>query len=593
MLRLAVAASLFAAVVSAVAAEDEPKPRDATVPLRTKYYYGGLEVKGVPKPEPVPDLPLREPEKLVGETRFHVPTGAIASLPSPDGKLIVSAGGNTFGYPLWLFDAKTGKEVARFYGHTAPVNQMQFSPDGKLLFTGGWPVGTYSTPDGTLRVWDVAAKTEVFTAPARCWALTPDAALLLTVEDRHVPNDGPDGDKGLVDRSRPVAVVRDAKTWKVLKEYELAFRPASADISADGKRLAFGTTDGLVRMLDRASGKELRKFADLKKDDAVANVAFSPDGKRVAAAAVPTYLGSDAVQVVMVWDADTGGIVHALGGNAVGVPEKEKPPLDAHRGGVVALKFTPDGKHLLSADWGGRLICWDLVAGRDAAAKRKYGTSQPIHLDADGKRAFLGNHGPRPGVLSVPDLAEKPLVADAAKPELPFDTAGKVPAAADRREVLLADAKTLKNAVGFDGGVTLVGGSGQVYKHFDKGRVVVFDVTADGKTLATYGHNLDGQGWDHPLKLWEVESGKELAALRVVPRPEYSLRFSPDGTRLAVLHQDGYVRVWDVKEKKAVLALDPAWHWPGKLTWSKDGTKLVGGTTDAPILVVWDVMEKK
>ena len=90
-----------------------------------------------------------------------------------------------------------------------------------------------------------------------------------------------------------------------------------------------------------------------------------------------------------------------------------------------------------------------------------------------------------------------------------------------------------------------------------------------------------------------MHSGKEIAAWRLVPRPEYNFRFSPDGTRLAILHMDGYVRVWDVKTRKALLALDPDWHWPGPLTWSKDGKKLVAGTADAPVLLVWDATEKK
>src|SRR5436305_255160 len=110
MVRAAVAVTLFATLTFSgglhprLACADEPqKPRDATKPERIQFGYGGPPVKGVTAPDPIAELPLRLPEKIVGELRFHVPTGATASIPSPDGKLVVSAGGNMWGYPLWLF----------------------------------------------------------------------------------------------------------------------------------------------------------------------------------------------------------------------------------------------------------------------------------------------------------------------------------------------------------------------------------------------------------------------------------------------------------------------------------------------------------
>jgi WD40 repeat protein len=56
-----------------------------------------------------------------------------------------------------------------------------------------------------------------------------------------------------------------------------------AAFSSDGKRIVSGNiTDGVVRVWDAESGKELRKYEG--HTDRVYSVAFFPDGQRIASA---------------------------------------------------------------------------------------------------------------------------------------------------------------------------------------------------------------------------------------------------------------------------------------------------------------------
>ena len=70
------------------------------------------------------------------------------------------------------------------------------------------------------------------------------------------------------------------------------------------------------------------------------------------------------------------------------------------------------------------------------------------------------------------------------------------------------------------------------------GRVVF---SPDGKRLATVGS-------DKIVRVWNVEAGKELAAL---PCPDQVnvVAFSPDGKSLAGGSQDGSIRIWAVPAK--------------------------------------------
>jgi WD40 repeat protein len=73
-----------------------------------------------------------------------------------------------------------------------------------------------------------------------------------------------------------------------------------------------------------------------------------------------------------------------------------------------------------------------------------------------------------------------------------------------------------------------------------------FAVSADGELLATYA-------WDGQVKLWDVQSGRELTPpLRGQRIGFTALAFSPDGSRLAGGGYDGTITVWDLSTHQQV-----------------------------------------
>jgi len=96
--------------------------------------------------------------------------------------------------------------------------------------------------------------------------------------------------------------------------------------------------------------------------------------------------------------------------------------------------------------------------------------------------------------------------------------------------------------------------------------------SADGKRLATGG----------PVKVWDVETGKELLSLDGLQVG--GIAWSPDGKRLAMENGDyplrpngGTVKVWDADTGKELLTLSGLSTLVVKVAWSPDGKRLATG----------------
>ncbi len=114
---------------------------------------------------------------------------------------------------------------------------------------------------------------------------------------------------------------------------------AGVAFSPDGDRLAIGGTDGVARVFDPQTGRELMKYQG--HEDVIASVAFHPAGKLLATGSYD----HDAA----IWDAGSGKRLHRLVG---------------HRGGVMSVAFSPDKTILATASIDQTIKLWDVATGQ-------------------------------------------------------------------------------------------------------------------------------------------------------------------------------------------------------------------------------------
>jgi WD40 repeat protein len=299
-------------------------------------------------------------------------------------------------------------------------------------------------------------------------------------------------------------------------------------LSADGKLLATGADDNVIRLWDVASGKLLRRFEKLSAAGAAYSLALAPDGKSLAAPARTGAAAGTPEQVVL-WDTATGKQLRRLG-----------EPLDSH---CSNLAFSTDGKAVAAGEWDtGKVHVWDAKTGKEIAAWQAH-TAQPkfagsataVAFAADGKRLVTG--GADNGVRPV-------LVARGGADNV----------------VRLWDAAT-GTAVR-----TFVGHTGSIH---------CFALSPDGRVLAT------GSA-DATTRLWEVATGKEL---HVLPGPGVlAAAFSPDGKTL-LTGADGRIHFWEVATGKALRELPGHRGDLTGIAFTPDGKQIISGGQDKVVRV--------
>jgi RNA polymerase sigma factor (sigma-70 family) len=625
-------------------------------------------------------LPERAVARL-GTVRFRMSGLVYACACSPDGKTLAAGCSDS---SLILFDAVTGKPLRHFQGYQFHITSLAFAPDGQTLASGSadrkiniWEVATGKqlrqlisqpqqaqpiwslafTPDGKglisagedakVRLWDPAAGKIIrhFTGhqnDVRCAALSPDGRTLASAADKEIwlwetatgkmihrltgqkepiraLAFSPDG-KMLASGSNDISIssvwLWETATGKVLRRLpddpkEIRQRQTvcarSLAFSPDGKKLAAGYGDYALCLWDVATGKKLHKMPGMGSftyrsfhDGGIQCVVFSRDGKRLVlahdnqfalldlqsgkeisplqaarGAMNRVFFSPDGKRLfttteepgrgILEWDTASGRLIRQVPGVA---------------GGVNQVSFSPDRKIMASSGNGQELALWDTATGKEIRriplSLKQFQTPSNVVYSPDGKLVAVEEGEGKAVWLYDPATGKQVCTVENMKTSaypmlLAFSPNGRILAALDRKAIHLAEVPSGRS-------LPSIVPPKERY-------AVAAAFSPDGRTLAAPDISLFN---GVRMILWEVATGKERLAFPKPPGQIGNVAFSSDGRLLAAGGSGNMVYVWDALTGELLTRLKGHQGAINSLAFSPDGHRLASGSSDTTALI-WDV----
>lgn len=290
---------------------------------------------------------------------------------SPNAKLLAAAGwmdeADVFEPccgDIRIFDFGTGKQLALLKEHTNSVYDVSFSPDGKLLVSGG--------ADGRAVVWDVANWRPVFSVDAHMQRIskvdfTADGSAIITA--------GFDG------RVARWAIGKTDPKWR-LAAHDVRIHAMALSPTAD--LVATGDANGVIKLHRISDGKAVRTLA--RQNYGIGSLAFSPDGKSIVSSCGFNCLDGQGSRV---FDLATG---------------KQRTYYQGHDDLVRASAFTSDGKRVITAGGHNHEIhIWDAASGKRHAKLGGAGSSvHAVGITPDRRMIAWGRSDPCPKAIVCP-----------------------------------------------------------------------------------------------------------------------------------------------------------------------------------------------
>jgi len=539
---------------------------------------------------------------------------------TPDGKFLMSLGGSG---AVRIEEIATGTELLQQKFPGDVVSEMALSPDGNTVALWSGP----NTHHLYLWDWQGGAAPRELNVPrygANRLCFSPDSKLLAASADHE-----------------PIIRLWDTTSGKLSKRLDLredisigglAFHPQGKMLAVSdyGNRADKGFSGG-VYLVEPDTGKIVREM--LTPGHSPVRLAFSSDRRWLAAAGShkihvwDVRRGEEVAADIQGHNGDIGQVVASAKGIIVTASDdhtvrvwdaatgKQRRKL-RHGGWVRAIAVSPDGRLLVSSSLDDSVRLWDLDTGKEIyrlPGHGKLGGKRLVGFTPDGKR-FLSWSDDL--YLRAWDVATgKAVLEHRIRPGGIKSSDEDDDSAAQRNRKM--DFLILAGSAFTGDGKRFILAVGAAIHVFD------VDTGKEVRTIKTEQHNMDhlivspdskrllASGWgkqiqtrlpdgrmrfstakEHPLELYDLETGKCLHRITLPGATSGALTFSADGKTFAAAIGDptGAIRFWDTTSAAEKPSITGFQGRVTALTFTVDGRRLVSAMEDTTA-IIWDLID--
>jgi WD40 repeat protein/serine/threonine protein kinase len=273
---------------------------------------------------------------------------------SPDGRYALSGSSDK---TLKLWELERGCCLLTYEGHTSDVNSVCLSADGRYALSG--------SKDKTLKLWDIESGRCLSTCWGGKWNID---CVSLSADGRYALSGG-----GEFGQTGDTLNLFDMKSGVCLRTYEgHKITVNSAHLSVDMRYAVSGSADGTLKLWDVPSGRCLRTFKGHTQGinwEGVQSVFLSTDGDIV--------LSGCADKTIRLWD--------VLRGRCLSI-------FEGHTSIVRSVHLSTDGRYALSGADDKTVKLWEVANGNCLRTFEGHTAGiTSVWLSADGCYALSGS----------------------------------------------------------------------------------------------------------------------------------------------------------------------------------------------------------
>ncbi len=450
---------------------------------------------------------------------------------SPNGKILASA---SWDNTIKLWDVKSGREIRTLERHTDGVNSVSFSPNGKILASASW--------DNTIKLWNIESGREIRTLErhtdgVNSVSFSPNGKMLASASN---------------DSTIKLWNVESGQEIRTLKGYNSSV--SSVSFSPNGKILA-SNSYGTIKLWDIESGLEIRTLE--RHTDGVNSVSFSPNGK---------ILASNSYGTIKLWNIETG---------------QEIRTLEGHTAWVTSVSLSPSGKVLALGSWDKTIELWNIETGQEIRTLKGHTSDvNSVSFSPNGKMLASGGDDKTIKLWNMETGQEIRTLKGhtSGVNSVSFSPNGKILASGnDDNTIKLWNIETELEIR------TLKGHTDDVWS---------VSFSPNGKILAS-------GSYDKTIKLWNIKTGQEIRTLKGHTSDVNSVSFSPNGKILAsdsggfvILDtgesKDNFIKLWNMETGREIRTLKGHKSWVNSVVFSPNGKMLASGSRDCTVKL-WNI----